>query len=113
MGAVARLKSASRKAERVFNALGDPTRRAIVEKLSRGPSTVSRLAEPLGVTITAVRQHLDVLEACGLVRTEKIGRVRTCSFETKGLAVLETWISEQRNHWSSALDRLGDLLEEE
>jgi DNA-binding transcriptional ArsR family regulator len=84
-----------------------------VERLSRGPATVSRLAEPLSITITAVRQHLDVLEACGLVRTEKVGRVRTCSFETKGLAVLETWISEQRNHWESALDRLGDLLEED
>ena len=107
------MAAALRKSDRLFNALGDPTRRAIVEKLVRGPSTVSRLAEPLEITITAVRQHLDVLEACGLVRTEKVGRVRTCSFETKGLAVLETWISEQRTHWEIALDRLGDLLDED
>jgi DNA-binding transcriptional ArsR family regulator len=107
------MAAALRKADRIFNALGDPTRRAIVEKLVRGPSTVSRLAGPLEITITAVRQHLDVLEACGLVRTEKVGRVRTCSFETKGLAVLETWISEQRSMWDHALDRLGDLLEED
>jgi DNA-binding transcriptional ArsR family regulator len=105
--------AALRKTDRLFNALGDPTRRAIVERLSRGPATVSHLAEPLSITITAVRQHLDVLEQCGLVRTEKVGRVRTCSFETKGLAVLETWIGEQRSHWDSALDRLGDLLDED
>ena len=105
--------AALRKTDRLFNALGDPTRRAIVEKLSRGPSTVSKLAGPLEITITAVRQHLDVLEACGLVRTQKVGRVRTCSFETKGLAVLEQWIGEQRNHWESALDRLGDMLEDD
>src|SRR5262249_30234132 len=80
----ARLRGAAlKKSDRLFNALGDPTRRAIVDKLVRGPSTVSRLAAPLEITITAVRQHLDVLEACGLVRTEKVGRVRTCSFETK------------------------------
>jgi len=107
------MPAALRKADRVFNALGDPTRRAIVEKLSRGPSTVSRLADPLEITITAVRQHLDVLEACGLVRTEKVGRVRTCRFETKGLAVLEQWIEDQRSLWEERLDQLGDLLEED
>lgn len=105
--------AALRKTDRLFNALGDPTRRAIVEKLSRGPSTVSKLAGPLSITITAVRQHLDVLEECGLVRTEKVGRVRTCAFETKGLAVLETWINDQRSMWDQALDRLGDILEED
>src|SRR5262245_639567 len=102
-----------KKADRVFNALGDPTRRAIVEKLSRGPTTVSRLAGPLEITITAVRQHLDVLEECGLVRTEKIGRVRNCRFETKGLAVLEQWIEDQRSLWEERLEQLGDLLEED
>jgi DNA-binding transcriptional ArsR family regulator len=105
--------AALNKTDRLFNALGDPTRRAIVEKLVRGPSSVSRLAAPLEITITAVRQHLDVLEACGLVRTQKVGRVRTCSFETKGLAVLEQWIGEQRSMWEQALDRLGDFLEED
>jgi DNA-binding transcriptional ArsR family regulator len=101
------------KADDVFHALGDPTRRAIVHKLARGPASVSKLAEPLGITLTAVRQHLDVLEICGLVRTEKVGRVRTCTFETKGLAVIETWINVQRSMWSQALDNLGDLLDEE
>jgi len=107
------MSAALRKADRLFNALGDPTRRAIVDRLSRGPSTVSRLAEPLEITITAVRQHLDVLEDCGLVRTEKVGRVRTCRFETKGLAVLEDWISYHRTLWAERLDQLGDLLEED
>lgn len=101
------------KADDVFNALGDSTRRAIVHRLVRGPASVSTLAEPLGITITAVRQHLDVLEGCGLVRTEKVGRVRTCRFETKGLAVIETWISVQRSMWSQALDNLGELLDDE
>ncbi len=107
------MAAALKKADSVFNALGDPTRRAIVQKLSRGPSTVSRLAAPLEITITAVRQHLDVLEQCGLVRTEKVGRVRTCTFDTKGLAVLETWIGEQRSIWEQRLDQLGDLLGED
>lgn len=101
------------KADDVFNALGDPTRRAIVLKLVKGPSSVSQLAEPLGITLTAVKQHLDVLEGSGLVSTRKVGRVRTCSFETKGLAVIETWINLQRTMWSQALDNLGDLLDEE
>jgi DNA-binding transcriptional ArsR family regulator len=107
------MAAALKKADRVFNALGDPTRRAIVDRLSRGPSTVSRLAEPLEITITAVRQHLDVLEDCGLVRTEKVGRVRTCRFEMKGLAVLEDWISHHRSLWEERLDQLGDLLAED
>ncbi|MDP3492183.1 MAG: metalloregulator ArsR/SmtB family transcription factor [Hyphomonadaceae bacterium] len=101
------------KADDVFNALGDPTRRAIVHRLARGPSSVSQLAQPLGITLTGVRQHLDVLEGCGLVRTEKIGRVRTCRFDTRGLVVIETWISMQRSMWTQALDNLGDLLDQE
>lgn len=105
--------AAKLKADDVFNALGDPTRRAIVLKLVKGPSSVSQLAEPLGITLTAVKQHLDVLEGSGLVSTRKVGRVRTCSFETKGLAVIETWINVQRTMWSEALDNLGDLLDEE
>lgn len=107
------MAQAKLKADDVFNALGDPTRRAIVLKLVKGPSSVTQLAEPLGITLTAVKQHLDVLEASGLVSTRKVGRVRTCSFETKGLAVIETWINVQRTMWSQALDRLGDFLDEE
>ena len=98
--------------DRVFHALGDPTRRAIVEKLSRGPVTVTRLATPLDITLTAVGQHLQVLEESGLVRTEKLGRVRTCRMETAGLAVLEQWVDDRRSTWERRLDRLGDLLAE-
>ncbi|HEX7947765.1 MAG TPA: metalloregulator ArsR/SmtB family transcription factor [Phenylobacterium sp.] len=95
---------------RVLNALGDATRRAIVERLSERPHSVSRLAEPLGVTLTAIGQHLAVLEQAGLVRTEKLGRVRTASLDTRGLAVLDRWIHERRSGLERSLDRLGDLL---
>jgi DNA-binding transcriptional ArsR family regulator len=98
--------------DRVFHALGDPTRRAILEKLSEGPISVSRLAAPLDMTLAAVVQHLQVLEECGLVRTEKPGRVRTCSLAPGGLAVVEKWISDRRSMWERRLDRLGDLLAE-
>jgi DNA-binding transcriptional ArsR family regulator len=74
---------------------------------------VSHLAAPLGITLTAVAQHLQVLEECGLARTEKIGRVRTCRIERAGFAALEQWISDRRSTWERRLDRLGDLLEEE
>jgi len=96
--------------DRVFHALGDANRRAIVEKLSHGPISVSRLAKPLAITLAAVVQHLQVLEESGLVHTEKVGRVRTCRIETKGLSVAEQWIGEQRSMWERRLDRLGDLL---
>ncbi|HEY4934159.1 MAG TPA: metalloregulator ArsR/SmtB family transcription factor [Terriglobales bacterium] len=99
--------------DRVFHALGDPTRRAMVEKLSHGPISVSRLAEPLDITLAAVVQHLQVLEECGVVQTEKLGRVRTCSLAPGGLAVVERWISARRSIWERRLDRLGDLLAEE
>ncbi len=98
--------------DRVFHALGDPTRRAIMEKLSEGPISVSRLAEPLDVTLAAVVQHLQVLEESGLVQTEKIGRVRTCRIESAGLSAAEQWIGERRSRWERRLDRLGDLLAE-
>lgn len=98
--------------DRVFHALGDPTRRAIVEKLSAGPISVSRLAKPLDVSLAAVVQHLQVLEASGLVETEKVGRVRTCRIEPKGFSVAERWINERRSLWERRFDRLGKLLEE-
>jgi DNA-binding transcriptional ArsR family regulator len=94
----------------VFHALGDPTRRAIVDKLSRGPSSVSGLAAPLDITLTAVVQHLQILEESGLVRTEKVGRVRTCRIETAGFSALEQWVRDRRSLWERRLDRLGDLL---
>ena len=98
--------------DRVFHALGDPTRRAIMERLSEGPISVSRLAEPLNVTLAAVVQHLQILEESGLVHTEKVGRVRTCGLEPGGLSVAEQWIGARRSLWERRLDRLGDLLAE-
>jgi DNA-binding transcriptional ArsR family regulator len=98
--------------DRIFHALGDPTRRAIVVKLTAGPLSVSLLAMPLNITPTAVIQHLHVLEEGGLVRTEKVGRVRTCRIETAGFSVLEEWIRHHRAVWERRLDRLGELLEE-
>lgn len=98
----------------VFHALGDPTRRAIIEKLSReGPQSVSHLAEPLSITLTAVAQHLQILEESGLVRTEKIGRTRTCRLEVSGLTALEQWIIYHRTEWEKRFDRLGQFLAEE
>jgi DNA-binding transcriptional ArsR family regulator len=98
--------------DRVFHALGDPSRRAILEKLSAGPISVSRLAEPLDITLAAVVQHLQVLEESGLVQTEKAGRVRTCRIEPSGLSAAENWIADRRSMWERRLDRLGDLLAE-
>jgi DNA-binding transcriptional ArsR family regulator len=97
---------------RVFHALGDSSRRAIVERLSKGPLSVSQLAEPLKITVAAVVQHLQVLEESGLVRTEKAGRVRTCRIEPAGLSAAERWINERRSTWERRFDRLGDLLSE-
>ena len=98
--------------DRVFHALGDPNRRAIVERLSQGPMSVSRLAEPFDITLAAVVQHLQILEDSGLVQTEKVGRVRTCRIETKGLSMAAQWIINCRSMWEQRLDRLGDLLAE-
>ena len=99
--------------DQVFYALGDPTRRKLVEQLSQGPASVSALARPLGITLAAVVQHLQVLEHSGVVRTEKVGRVRTCRIEPAGLNVAAEWIAERRLLWERRLDRLGDLLAEE
>jgi DNA-binding transcriptional ArsR family regulator len=97
----------------MFHALADPARRTMVERLSRGPASVSQLAQPLAMTLTAVVQHLRVLEECGLVRSQKVGRVRTCRIEQKALSMAEKWIAERRNAWERNLDRLGDYLAEE
>lgn len=97
---------------RVFHALADPTRRAILDKLSEGPLSVSRLASPFNMTLTAVAQHLQVLEESGLVHTEKTGRVRTCRIETAGFTALQQWIGNHRTMWERSLDRLGEFLAE-
>jgi DNA-binding transcriptional ArsR family regulator len=95
-----------------FQALADPTRRVMVERLARGPASVSELARPLDMTLSAVVQHLAVLEASGLVTSQKVGRVRTCRIETTTLQTAERWISERRASWERRLDRLGDFLAE-
>jgi DNA-binding transcriptional ArsR family regulator len=96
--------------DRLFHALGDPTRRAILDRLRERPHSVSMLAAPLGISLTAVAQHLQILEECGLVHTEKVGRVRTCRIATAGFDALERWVREHRTVWEQRLDRLGELL---
>src|SRR5436853_2543626 len=91
--------------DRVFQALADPTRREMVERLGRGPASVGQLAEPLAMTLPAVLQHLQVLEASGLVRTEKVGRVRTCQVVPATLRTAEQWIADRRTLWERRLDR--------
>ncbi|HVJ53274.1 MAG TPA: metalloregulator ArsR/SmtB family transcription factor [Aliidongia sp.] len=97
--------------DRLFQALADPARRAMVERLSRGPAPVSELARPLPMSLPAAMQHLGVLEAAGLVRSEKVGRVRTCAIEPQALSLAEQWINARRIEWERRLDRLGAYLE--
>jgi DNA-binding transcriptional ArsR family regulator len=97
----------------VFRALGDPTRRSMVEHLVRGPATVSDLARPLEITLSAVVQHLAVLESSGLVASEKVGRSRTCRIEPVGLQLAAGWFAGQRALWERRLDRLGEVLGED
>jgi DNA-binding transcriptional ArsR family regulator len=96
----------------VFQALADPSRRAIVERLSQGSATVSELAAPLPMSLPGVVQHLQVLEASGLVLSEKVGRVRTCRLDLKMLGSAQNWITERREMWERRLDRLGQYLAE-
>lgn len=95
-----------------FQALADPSRRVMVDRLTRGPASVSELAEPLAMSLPAVHQHLQVLEASGLVRSQKVGRVRTCSIEPRTLRTAEQWIGERRTTWEQRLDRLDEYLAE-
>lgn len=98
--------------DRMFQALGDPNRRLLVERLSRGPLSVSELAEPFDMSLSAVMQHLRVLETSGLVRSEKRGRVRTCRIEPPALRLVEQWIAERREILERRFDRLGEVLAE-
>lgn len=100
-------------ADRVFDALGDPTRRALVARMSQAPMSVSELRRPFDISLAAVIQHLHVLERSGLVRTEKVGRVRTCWIEPAGLDAASAWLAERRARWERQLDRLGDVLAEQ
>ena len=96
----------------MFQALADPTRRAIIDRLSRGPASVSELAKPFEMSLPAVVQHLQALEHSGLVTSEKVGRVRTCQIHPEALGLAEQWLNERRIAWVQRLDRLGQLLEE-
>ncbi|MGH3406084.1 MAG: ArsR/SmtB family transcription factor [Streptosporangiaceae bacterium] len=98
--------------DRVFQALSDPGRRVMLERLSRGPASVSELGRPLAMSLAAVVQHVQVLEASGLVRSQKLGRTRTCSLNSSALRSAEHWISERRTLVERRLDRLGEYLAE-
>lgn len=96
----------------VFRALADANRRAVIERLTRGPATVSELAAVLGVTLAATVQHLQVLQDSDLVLSEKVGRIRTCQIDPAGLRNAEEWLSNQRTTWENRLDRLGAVLDD-
>ena len=96
--------------DRTFQALADKSRRSMVERLTSGPASVGELAKPLAMSLAAVVQHVQVLEACGVVKTEKVGRTRMCRIEPGAMTAAEQWITDQRRGWEARLDRLGDLL---
>ena len=96
--------------DRLFHALADPARRAILERLGRGPAPVSELARPLPMSLPAAMQHLGVLEDAGLIRTQKAGRTRTCAIEPQAMSLAERWITARRREWESRLDRLDEYL---
>jgi DNA-binding transcriptional ArsR family regulator len=98
--------------DRTFQALADPTRRIMVERLARGPASVCELAEPFSLSLPAMMQHLQVLERSGLVRSAKLGRVRTCSIQPEALRAAEKWITDRRSMWERHFDRLGEFLAE-
>jgi DNA-binding transcriptional ArsR family regulator len=102
-----------RSLDRVFHALADPTRRAMVERLTRGPASVSELASPFAVSLTAIGQHVQLLEASGLVQSRKAGRTRTVALVPEALSAAERWFTQHRQHWERRLDRLGALLAED
>lgn len=97
----------------LFSALADPTRRSIVERLTRGPASVSQLAEPLAMSLPGVVQHLNVLETSGLVFSEKVGRVRTCRIDAKAMRTVEDWMAGRRKMWEQRFDRLGNYLQKQ
>jgi DNA-binding transcriptional ArsR family regulator len=96
----------------LFHALSDANRRAMIDRLLDGPASVSELARPLSISLPGVVQHLHVLEDSGVVRSRKVGRVRTCEIEPQALGTAERWISERRALWEERLDRLGEFLAE-
>jgi DNA-binding transcriptional ArsR family regulator len=101
----------SAQLDRLFNALADRSRRVMIERLSRGPAPVTELARPLAMSLPSVMQHLEVLQAAGLVHSKKVGRVRTCSIHPQVLSRVEHWLNARRVEWEQRLDRLGAFLE--
>lgn len=97
--------------ESVFHALGDPTRRAVVQRLVNAPASVKELAEPFDMALPSFMKHLAVLEDCGLISSQKVGRVRTCTLEPRRLEAAESWLTEQRKMWEDRADRLTDFVE--
>ena len=104
------MTEASTPLDLAFQALGDPSRRAMVERLALGPASVSELAKPLAMSLPAVMQHLAVLEESGLVTSEKVGRVRTCRIDPNAITAAERWLNERRQQWEQRFDRLGAFL---
>jgi DNA-binding transcriptional ArsR family regulator len=99
--------------DRTFHALADRSRRSMVERLTLGPASISELARPLAMSLAAVVQHVQVLEACGVVKTRKVGRTRMCRIEPAAMTAAEQWITDRRQGWEPRLDRLGNLLHDE
>ena len=99
--------------DNVFQALTDPTRRAVIGRLGRGPASITELAEPFGIALPSFLKHIHVLEAAGWIRTSKAGRVRTCTLERSALAAAEGWLGQQRAIWDARTDRLEDLVTHE
>jgi DNA-binding transcriptional ArsR family regulator len=110
LGILKQVPNHSPSLDLMYSALADASRRTMVERLSRGPASVKELAAPLAMSLPAVMQHLRVLEASGLVRSAKAGRVRTCRIEPAALQAAEQWIADRRAGWVSRLDRLGEYL---
>jgi DNA-binding transcriptional ArsR family regulator len=106
------MRASSGQLDRVFQALADPTRRAVLERLGGGPAPMSELARPFAMALPSFSQHLDVLEECGLVRSRKVGRVRTYRLAPRPLKSVERWIERQRALWERRLDQLDDYLNE-
>jgi DNA-binding transcriptional ArsR family regulator len=101
----------SKQLDRAFQALSDPVRRGMLSRLSRGPASVSQLAQPFQISLPAILQHLKALQDCGLVRSEKKGRVRTVQLEPKALSAAESWIAERRTEWEAQLDRFENYVQ--
>jgi DNA-binding transcriptional ArsR family regulator len=99
--------------DQLMQALADPTRRRIVERLGEGPATVKQLAEPLPMSLPAVMQHLQILERVGLVESQKVGRTRVCRLDLSKLDTIDDWVAARRRSWERRLDRLGDVLANE